>query len=378
MRHANTATALLFLLFFAVLPRTALSSEAAVPALRVTFLTPSLTQTHPFWNDYVDFMQAAARSLGINLTVVSAKHRLEVMKKAKAVLSQAVKPDYLVYIYHAQSTFEILNMAEEAGVKSFITNTDIIPAEQDLVGLPRGKYASWIGHIYPDDIQAGRQLAQRLIQEGLKSGKTAADGRLHLIGIGGNLDATSSLYRKEGFLAAANEYPEALVDRFILANWNRDLARDKTARLVDMYPDTKVWWAIHDNTAFGILDGLRQAGLVPGRDAITGGIDWSPEGIEAVKKGEMVATFGGHFMEGAWALIMILDYHNGHDFADPSPTLHSQMRLMDRDSLGTYAPVLNRDNWEKIDFKRFSKTYNPAVRKYDLSPDAVVRALAGQ
>ena len=52
------------------------------------------------------------------------------------------------------------------------------------------------------------------------------------------------------------------------------------------------------------------------------------------------------------------------------------MRLIDKGNLKTYLPVLDRANWEKIDFKRFTRTHNKRLTKYDFSPEAVARQLA--
>ena len=38
----------------------------------------------------------------------------------------------------------------------------------------------------------------------------------------------------------------------------------------------------------------------------------------ALRSGRLAALAGGHFMSGAWVLVMLYDYHHGHDFADES------------------------------------------------------------
>jgi len=352
--------------------------SAAQTPIKVAFLSPGPQGKQPFWTELAAFMQAAADDLGMDLEVVYANHRFEVEENARWIAHRKDRPDYLVYIYQATSTRNMLPMLEEAGIRSVIINTDTIPLERALVGLPREKYAQWIGHIYPDDLLAGRMLADCLIREGIDKGLTDNDRRLHIVGIGGSRDTTSGTYRMDGLLQALGDNPRAVLDRFVWADWEREKARVKTLALLDYHPDARVYWAVHDHTALGILDAVEGLGIKAGKNFLTGGIGWSAECIEAVRDGRMEAAIGGHFMDGAWALIMILDYHNGHDFAAPDPVLKSEMRLLDRTNLDKYLPLLDRDNWKKIDFKRFTRTHNPRLRQYEFNPDAVVRQLNGK
>lgn len=320
-------------------------------------------------------MKTAARSLDIDLSVVVADNRYDVTDGVRQVVYSPAKPGYLVIIYQAESTITSLKIAQDAKVKTLLVNTGVMSQEQDLVGQPREKYPFWIGHIYPDDALAARHLAQRLIQRAQQLNLHAPDGNIHLLGIGGNLLATSSIFRKRGLFQALEEHPDVTLDRFVLGYWLRETSCDKTSQLLALHKEASVVWAINDYTALGVLDAMELNGLTPGKDILTGGIDWTPECIEQVQMGRIEASIGGHFMEGAWALIMLLDYHSGHDFADPDPTLRSEMRVIDRETMDDYLPIIDRNNWARIDFKRFSKTHNPELTGYDFSPDAVVNQL---
>ncbi|BDQ33842.1 ABC transporter substrate-binding protein [Pseudodesulfovibrio portus] len=362
-------------LLLAALPT---NSLAAVELPSVTFVSPSMASKRPFWNDFIAFMKVAAEDLGINLTVLEADNRFEVNDLVRKTLSGQARPDYLVSIYQADTTIATLTMARDAGVKTLIVNTDVVDAERAAAGSPRGIYPSWIGHIFPDDASAGRMLAKRLFDRAGQMNLRAPDGKIHVIGLGGSHTATSSSHRRTGLLSAVADFPDVVVDQFVLAYWKREVSRQKAVKLLSLYPDATVFWAINDHTAMGVLDAMDKRGAVPGKDILTGGIDWSPECVGKVLNGSMVTTIGGHFMEGAWALLLLLDYHNGHDFAQPDPTLHSEMRIIDSDTAHRFLPVLDRDNWPSIDFRRLSKTYNPGLEKYDFSPDAVARQLSEQ
>jgi len=357
----------------AVLPCVA---QAADKPIRVTFLAPSLMEKDSFWEDYVSFMKVAAKSLGIDLTVMAAKDRFGVQDNAIKALSRAQKTDYLVYIYQAENTLDVLARSEKAGVKSFITNTDVVPTERYQAGHPREDFSQWIGHIFPDDVLAGRQLVEKLLERAADLNMAASDGRFHVVGIGGSRDSTASTFREKGFRNALAESPDAALDQYVLANWDPVIAHEKAGHLLEIHPKANIYWTASDGMALGVVDAMEEVGAIPGKDYLTGGIDWSPEGLEAVRNGKMVATIGGHFVEGAWVLALIYDYHHGKDFATSGVTMRSHMGLIDRDNAQSFLSFLDRNNWKKIDFKRFTKAHNPNLKEYDFSPDAIVRELS--
>ncbi|MBG0790560.1 MAG: ABC transporter substrate-binding protein [Desulfovibrionaceae bacterium] len=373
MKRLPALLTLCLCLLFAAAPALA---EEAPP--KVLFLTPSQPGENSFWARFTDFMRVAADDLGIELEVVYSKDRFSVVDNARRAIYRPAPPDYVVFIYQAKNSLDMLDMLDRADIKSVICNTDVIAAERNAAGSPRGRHKNWIGHLFPDDILAGRMLADRLIKRGFELGLTDNDGVLHLPGIGGSRDTTSGLHRKKGLEQAINRTPKVFLERYVWTDWTRDTARTKTLRLLDMYPDCRVFWSIHDETALGTLDAADAKGFHPRKNFLAGGVGWAEEGLDAVRDGRLEALVGGHFMDGAWSLIMIFDYHNGHDFADPLPTLHSEMRLLDQDNVDDYLPLLDRANWKRIDFGQFTKTRNPRRTRYDFNPDAVLRQLNGK
>ncbi|WP_108649122.1 hypothetical protein [Dongshaea marina] len=78
-------------------------------------------------------------------------------------------------------------------------------------------------------------------------------------------------------------------------------------------------------------------------------------------------------MDGAWALVMLYDYHHGKDFI--RERFKPRMYPITRDNLAQYQPLLIQSRWEEIDFRKFSKVYNPKVKRYDFSPEMVMKSL---
>ena len=71
--------------------------------------------------------------------------------------------------------------------------------------------------------------------------------------------------------------------------------------------------------------GSTNAIRLPGADAWFSGINTSTEALDAIKSGRLTALAGGHFITGAWAVVMIYDYHHGRDFADEGLELERAM-----------------------------------------------------
>lgn len=344
--------------------------------LRITFLSPAKVGTHPFWGQYVGFMKTAALSLGAELEVLEAEDRYGVCDNARAVLSRKVHPDYLIYVYQAEASPVILEQCEAVGVKSVIVNTDVVPEERDRIGRPGEKFRQWVCHFIPDDRSGGKLLAKALARQAEDLGLPSVGGECRFIGLGGTRDTTASRYRQEGLEDFLSE--GGYLDRFVYTNWHAEVAREKARLLLKLYPKTRVYWTVSDALGLGVVESMRQAGLRPGRDAIVGGVDWTVEGIEAVRRGELAASVGGHFMEGAWALIYLYDLHAGGIARPEEKNCFSRMALIERATVDRYAPLLDPANWEKIDFKRLTHTHNPALKQYDFSPDVMLRALDRQ
>ena len=100
-------------------------------------------------------------------------------------------------------------------------------------------------------------------------------------------------------------------------------------------------------------------------DAWFSGVNTSTEALEAIKSGRLTSLAGGHFITGAWALVMIYDYHHGRDFADEGLELERPM-------FATFTPrladlYLERfgGGFQNVDFRRYSKVKNRELKRYN-------------
>lgn len=350
-------------------------SAPAVQAepLQVSFLSPDPPE-NLFWGNVIAFMEAVADDLDVELDVVVSKGNSTYAMKRDGleIINRDDPPDVILTGYWNEATDKLLEAAAGEDIDFFLFNTDISSKERLKVGQPRGRHPHWIGHMNPDDSRAGYDLAG-LLAEAARGLERPGGGPIKIAGLSGTADSAVSGERTAGLRKRAESSPDLAVADIVHTTWHRETAEKATETLLEKHPDLTVIWTVADALALGAIDTLKANGRQPGVDAVTGGIDWSDEAIQAVKRGEMVATLGGHFMEGGWALILAHDYHRGIDFADDTGlSIVAPMQAITAENVDRYTRRLGDRDWGKINFKRFSKHYNPSLEQYDFSLDALL------
>ena len=189
-----------------------------------------------------------------------------------------------------------------------------------------------------------------------------------MIAIAGDRSTTTSLKRNQGMLRAVSEQSDVVLEQQVYGEWNRAKAREQSDWLYQRYPQVRVVWAGNDLMAFGAMESWTERGGKPGSDAVFSGINTSEEAMTKLRTGSLAALAGGHFIAGAYALVMLYDYHNGHDFADEGLELERSMFILfSADDAKRFQSQYGDLDFHKVDFRRFSKVLNPAVRQYQFS-----------
>ena len=91
----------------------------------------------------------------------------------------------------------------------------------------------------------------------------------------------------------------------------------------------------------------------------------------------MAVTAGGHYVEGAWAVVLAHDYLKGQDFVDQGVIFHTPLLLVTRDNAARVRSVLERieanpNTLSQVDFSQFSKAANPNLTQYNFSLKSVL------
>jgi len=336
-------------------------------AQSVAFINPGKSD-EVYWVTAAQAMQAAARSLGMTFEVQYAQREpLKTLEIAREMVARPAgkRPEYIVITDDYSVADRLLAIIDPAGVKSFLAYSSIPVDQRGGIGSPRGKYKGWLGSLEPQAEEAGYLTARALIERGKKEKAFAPDGKLHMLAIAGDRSTPSSINRNQGMRRAVAEAAMVVVEEEVYAAWARENAAQQAESLYRRYPDVKLVWAGNDLMAFGAMAAWEKRGGKPGVDAWFSGINTSTEALEAVKSGRMTALAGGHFITGAWALVMIYDYHHGHDFADEGLELRRPMFAEFTPALADRYIERFSGGFDGVDFSRYSKVRNAKLKRYN-------------
>lgn len=339
--------------------------------IKVAFINPN--GPPEFWQLVCTTMKAAAAEFGIDLEIRDSDHnRDKAIAIAQDFLAERPPPDYVVGTNDLDAGGEVVKLADAAHVKTILLNNDL----EEAYGEPRTKYRDWLGSIVPDHEGAGYGIATAILTEA----ERLPNRPLKILALTGDATTPASIKRVRGLkrgisvmsgLLGPNSVQLADV-RYL--DWTAKTAEASTREFIQSGPHIDAVWAANDPMALGAIAALKEAGYRPGVDIMVGGLNWSQEAVDRVLNREMVVSYGGHFLLGAWAMVIIRDYKDGRDFAEEDVRLQFPMGSFDLPVARRF-PEIGKVDWNRVDFTRFSKTRNPAVARYNFSPDAVLGQL---
>jgi ABC-type sugar transport system substrate-binding protein len=355
-------------LFLCVLLGAGLSVAQAAP-LRIGFLCPSPAE-HPFWKQVIQAMRAAANDLQIELVVKCDEHRTTYTTKkiGTELLNSEPRLDYFLSGYWTAVTRYHLEQAQKRNIRVMTFNSDVVDADRRSVGQPRERYPNWLGQMVPDDLEASMTLTQLLVNRATQVRRYAKDGKIHVVGFGTNSVTASGKDRRQGLMKQVAAMPAASLREAVLINRSTEVASDVIHATLKNNLETAVIWTSSEAIMHSAVDTVVKIGTPPGKDIFIGGFDWNVDNLQALADGEITASMFGHFLEGAWALILAHDYHHGFEFVDQTGVrINTPLKVMNTDNVARYKEMFSPEFWEKVDFRKFSKKYNPELKSYDFS-----------
>lgn len=277
-------------------------------AASVVFLNPG-TSTETFWVGYAQFMQAAARDLGLDLRVRYAERDPQnTLAQAREELQGTHRPDYLVVVNEQYVAPQILRLSQGSGVKLLIVN-NALTADQSRL-LDRRNYPDLMGCIVSNDEDAGYLMLKELVRQ---HGPVPAGQRLDLVAFSGVKNTPAAQRREQGLQRALAEHPEVHLRQMVYGEWNRERAFEQATQLFIRYPATTLVWSANDEMALGAMQALVARGKVPGKDVLFSGVNSSPDALQALQDGRLSALVAGHFTVGGWAMVLLHDDAVGVD-----------------------------------------------------------------
>ncbi|MCU1717014.1 ABC transporter substrate-binding protein [Pseudomonas sp. 5P_3.1_Bac2] len=331
------------------------------PAAKVVFLSPGYSDEE-FWLSYIDFMQAAADDLDMQLEVVHGERSSELLlSEARKILTSKEQPDYLLFVNELSVAPELLRIYADSSIKLFSLHSTLTDDQQDIIGGTRGRYSNWIGSLVANDEQAGYIAAKALISE--LQGQPAS-----LLAFAGVRNTPNSSLRAKGLKRALHEHPEIKLQQMVYGEWSRQRAYEQAKLLLPRYPNVRLVWSANDQMAFGVMDAAQEQGKVPGKDLLLSGINNSQEVFQARLDGRLSVLVGGHFTLGGWAMVMLHDYHKGKDFElrGGKDRLDPLFTVLNPEQVRRLQQRLNRPGYG-LDFRQFSSVYHEDMQNYNFS-----------
>jgi len=347
-------------------------------AMSVVFINPGKAN-EIYWLTASRAMAAAAKQLGVQLEVMYAeRNHLNAIVFARQIAARPkeLRPDYVILSNDYASAPEVLRLLDAAGVYSFLAFSGIAEQrERALVQLPRQRYPHWLGSLEPDSIEAGYLTMQALAAQALQQKLYADDGKIHVLAIAGDRATTTSRKRNQGMLQALASHPELVLDQLVYGEWQKAKASEQARWLYQRHPKARVVWSGNDLMAFGAMESWRARGGKPGQDMLFCAINTSVEAFAALRQGQLHALAGGHFIAGAFALVMLYDHQHGRDFIDEGMELtRSMFILFSERETQLFLHQFSNLNFEQVNFRQFSKALNPAIKQYQFSFRQILEA----
>lgn len=366
----SSCIALLWLFALATTP-----NPVAAQGLRVGFVSPGFAEG-AFWSDVVATMEAAAADLDIALQVRhSDRDRFRMITNLKDLLGEPEPLDYVVLVNEVLQGPRLLEMAEAAGVPVLFLLNTLTEEQRARQGAPRVDRPLWIGSLTPDNRAAGREMAVALIREAKRRGLDGGDGRVDMLALSGDPTTPASVLRVNGMIEAVTSLPMARLGRVVPAYWMESRAHAFMRRFVERGLPMDVLWSANDQMAFGAIDVMAAEDMVPGEDVLVAGLNWSPRGVRMVRDGGMLLTHGGHFLGGAWSMILLRDHYDGADFAETSVELSFPMTAITSENVDAYLRHFGDGDWGAVDFAALSRTRGGATGPYRFTLDGLLSAL---
>ncbi|QNH77955.1 sugar ABC transporter substrate-binding protein [Pseudomonas protegens] len=248
-----------------------LTSGAALADIKIGV---SMSQFDDTWLTYLrESMDQKAKSLPDGVKLQFEDARSDVVKQLSQVenfISQKVDA-IVVNPVDTAATKKITEAAVKAGIPLVYVNR-----RPDDLNLPKG-----VVTVASNDLEAGKMQMQYLAEK--------MGGKGDIVILLGDLANNSTANRTKGVKEVLTQYPGIKIDQEQTGVW----LRDKGMTLVnDWLTQGRKFDAVvsnNDEMAIGAAMALKQAGVEKG-SVLIAGVDGTPDGLRAVKKGELALS----------------------------------------------------------------------------------------
>ncbi len=318
-------------------------NTGAVGAISVLFVNPSV-EGEPFWTKVQKIMEVSAAQQHVNLDVIYGEgNRYIQLAELNKYLKYRATPDYVVLLNYPGGAEQSMKLLEGFGVKFITLEQTIVAQEREAIGQPQQIYKNWLGEIYHDNFNAGKQLAEALILKAKEQNLTP-----QVVAINGHYGSESDR-RSAGLIEYLTQHNLEL-NQTVYASWSKLEAMTKTEKLIQRYPTMNVIWTASDLMALGAFTAIKDKT----QPFFIGGFDWLRDNLLLIKQKKLTASVGGHYLMGGWALTTLVDHHNGHSFWQNNTKIEIDLAVITQDNISQYDYLIDITDWSFLDFNQLS------------------------
>lgn len=232
----------------------------------IAVITPS--HSNPFFKAEADAAVARAQELGYETS--SDSHDDDPNKQSE-LIDSAISRDAAAIVLDnagADSSIGPVQKAVDAGIPVFLIDREI-----NETGIASAQ-------IVANNAQGAGLVGEAFVE--------ALEGEGTYIELLGRETDTNAAVRSEAYHGVIDQYEDMEMLAQETANWDQQEAFTKVETLLQRFPDVDGIIAGNDTMALGAVAAVDAAGLTG--DVVIAGFDGSPDAVEAIKAGTLLAT----------------------------------------------------------------------------------------
>lgn len=311
-----------------------------------------------FWPMTARLMGVAAKTFGIDLEVLYAERdHLLMLRQAESVSQRTELPDYVVIVNEKQVAPMMLKMFAGTTTKVLLIHNDLTPEQRQELGSEREQMNHWIGTAKTDEERSTFRMMEELYRQ-------LGASEPQVIGITGSRGTPVSLERAQGVSNFMTNAGRGQQLQLAFSNWGATDAESKADVLLSRYPQANIIWAANYSMALGALRAVKSSGS----PLLVGSTAAAPPTAPSMTEQGMAVSLGSHFFIGAWAMVLLHDYHHGIDFEKHGGIrqMLDHLYVITPDNASRYYEAVYEQT-DALDFSVFSKYLHPSPGHYTFS-----------
>ena len=220
--------------------------------------------------------KSEAAKRGITLKIADGQQKQENQIKAvRSFIAQGVDAIFIAPV--VQTGWEpVLEEAKDAEIPVFLLDRAIVVKDKSL----------YMSVVTADNVLEGRLIGEWLVKQ--MNGKPC-----NVVELQGTVGASVAIDRKKGFAEAIANTPGIKIIRSQSGDFTRSKGKEVMESFIKAENNGKnicMVYAHNDDMAIGAIQAIKEAGLKPGKDILTGSIDGVPDIYKAMLAGEANAN----------------------------------------------------------------------------------------